>query len=73
MHWDKNPSQCHLANRPGINTALREEKPATNCTSHSTAILSAVSEEINTVLSSSAPFPKEYWLMEKTQKHPPFF
>ena len=47
-YWDKNSSQCHLANQPGINTALSLEKPATNCPNRSTAILLAVPEKWST-------------------------
>jgi hypothetical protein len=47
MYWDKNPPQCHLANWPGINTALHWEMPETNCPSHGIADLSATKSSIH--------------------------
>ena len=64
----QNPSQYHLANRPGINTVLRWEKTAVNCPSHSTAILSTVCENWNNVL----PSPKKHWILDTTLENPHF-
>jgi len=68
IYWGQNSSHYHLVNRRGISTALRWEKPTTNCPSHSTAILSAVCEKWNTVL----PSPKKHWILETTLEHPQF-